>query len=95
MSPTTDSASGTHALRSSRRGLWTGVDQASTMGMELVAGILVWAGIGYLVDRWLGTGPWLLALGALVGNAAGLYLVWLHSARMQDALERQARSGGR
>lgn len=55
------------------------------MGVELIAGTLTWAGIGWLLDRWLGTGPWLLAIGALVGNAAGLYLIWLRGGRMDRA----------
>lgn len=67
-----------------------GVDQASVMGMELVAGILLYTALGWLADRWLGTGPWLLVLGALLGNATGLYLVWLRARRM-DADEARGR----
>lgn len=66
-----------------------GLDHASVMGVELMSAILVWAGLGYLLDRWLGTGPWFLIIGGLVGNAAGVYLIWLRSARM-DEVERQA-----
>jgi F0F1-type ATP synthase assembly protein I len=68
-----------------RRGLWSGIDQASVMGVELLAAILTWAGVGYLADRALGTGPWLLLVGSLVGYAAGLYLIWLRSGRMSAA----------
>jgi ATP synthase protein I len=77
-----------------RRGAWTGLDQSSVMGVELVAATLTWAGIGWLADRWLGTAPWFLAIGALVGNAAGLYLVWLRSGRM-EAREAQASASAR
>jgi F0F1-type ATP synthase assembly protein I len=66
-----------------RRGTWQGIDQANIMSLELISAILVWAGIGWLVDRWLGTAPWFVAIGALVGNAAGIYLVWLRSSRME------------
>lgn len=72
------------APRTVRRSAWTGVDQSSIMGVELLAATLTWAGVGWLADRWLGTGPWLLAVGAIVGNAAGLYLVWLRSGRMDE-----------
>jgi F0F1-type ATP synthase assembly protein I len=85
MPSVTDPVSPRGAMRSSRRGLWSGVDQASVMGVELMAAILVWGGIGWLADRWLGTGPWLLGVGALIGYAAGLYLVWLRSERMNRA----------
>lgn len=64
---------------------WSGLDHSSTMGVELVAGILTWSGVGWLLDRWLGTGPWLLGVGALVGYGAGLTLVWLRGRRMEAA----------
>lgn len=82
---TTTSATRPSSVADYRRGLWTGVDQASVMGVELIAAILTWTGIGYLVDRALGTEPWFLVIGALVGNAAGLYLVWLRGERMAAA----------
>jgi len=71
-----------------RVGLWKGIDQAHIMGVELMAAILTWAGLGYLLDRWLGTDPWFLAIGALVGNGAGIYLIWLRSSRMAAADDR-------
>lgn len=57
------------------------------MSVRLLGGILTWAGIGWLADQWLGTGPWLLAAGALVGNAGGLYLMWVYSGRDTDTQE--------
>lgn len=66
-----------------------GLDHSGVMGMELMSAILLWTGIGWLADRWLGTGPWLLVVGGLIGNAAGIYLIWLRSARM-EADERRA-----
>ena len=29
--------------------------------------------IGWLLDRWLGTRPWLLVAGVILGSAAGFY----------------------
>lgn len=66
------------------RRFWVGLDEASTMGTELIAAILTWSGVGWLLDQWLGTRPWLLVSGAMIGNAAGLYLVWLRSGRMEQ-----------
>jgi F0F1-type ATP synthase assembly protein I len=71
---------------SHRRGAIKGLDQSSVMGVELLAATLTWAGIGWLLDRRWGTAPWLLAIGALVGNMAGIYLIWLRGRRM-DAIE--------
>jgi ATP synthase protein I len=30
-------------------------------------------GLGYLLDRWLGTAPWLMVAGIVAGSALGLY----------------------
>lgn len=73
-----------------RRAAFRGLDQSSVMGVELISATLTWAGIGWLVDRWLGTDPWFLVIGALVGNAAGIYLVWLRGRRMDEAEAREA-----
>ena len=81
-------------LRGSQRALWHGLDQASVMGVELIAATLTWSGIGYLADRWLGTPPWFLAVGALLGNAAGIYLIWLRSNRMEGGAAHQSGYAG-
>jgi ATP synthase protein I len=41
----------------------------------LLAGVLVWGGIGYLVDRWLGTTSVFLPIGMVVGAGAAMYLI--------------------
>jgi ATP synthase protein I len=40
----------------------------------LVAGVLAWGAIGWLLDRWLGT-EFLVAIGILVGAAGAFYLI--------------------
>jgi F0F1-type ATP synthase assembly protein I len=40
----------------------------------LVAGVLAWGGIGWLLDRWLGT-RFLVAVGILLGMAGAFYLI--------------------
>jgi ATP synthase protein I len=56
-------------------------DQAATasgyakgfrLSSELVAGVVVGAGIGWLIDRWLGVSPWGLIVFLLLGFAAGV-----------------------
>ncbi len=42
------------------------------MSTELVAGVLVGALIGWLLDRWLGISPWGLIVFLLLGFAAGV-----------------------
>lgn len=41
----------------------------------LIAGMVVWGGVGWLVDRWLGTNGIAFGIGAVVGGAAGVYLI--------------------
>jgi hypothetical protein len=40
----------------------------------LLAGMLVWGGIGWLIDLWLDT-TFVKAIGVIVGTAASIYLV--------------------
>ncbi len=45
---------------------------AMRTGVELVAGVGVGALVGYGLDRWLDTSPWLLILCFMLGAAAGM-----------------------
>jgi F0F1-type ATP synthase assembly protein I len=62
--------------------------------VELLAGILVWGGLGWLADRWLGTDPWLLAIGIMLGFAGGMVLIGLKSKRTDDSLMTPGRRDG-
>jgi ATP synthase protein I len=42
------------------------------LSSELVAGVVVGAGLGWLIDRWLGVSPWGLIVFLLLGFAAGV-----------------------
>jgi ATP synthase protein I len=42
------------------------------LSTELVAGVLVGAALGWLLDRWLGISPWGLIVFLLAGFAAGV-----------------------
>ena len=53
-----------------------GLALASRVGLELVAATVLGAGLGYGLDRWLGTGPWLLVVGVVLGSAAGFLAVY-------------------
>jgi ATP synthase protein I len=50
----------------------SGASQAARVGVELGAGVLVGAFIGYSLDEWLGTKPLLFFLFLLIGMAAGM-----------------------
>jgi ATP synthase protein I len=46
------------------------------VGVELLAAMIVAVAIGWALDRWLHTSPFLLALFVLLGGAAGIMNVW-------------------
>ncbi len=46
------------------------------VGVELVAAMAVSVAIGWGLDRWLGTTPWLVGVFVLLGGAAGVANVW-------------------
>ena len=39
----------------------------------LFTSVAAFLGLGYLIDRWLGTQPWFLVGGIVIGAAAGFY----------------------
>jgi len=46
---------------------------AYAAGITLFASVVSFCGLGYLLDRWLGTEPWLLVVGIVLGSAVGLF----------------------
>ena len=42
-------------------------------GYTLIGAILLLGGIGYLIDQWMQTSPWLLLVGLLAGVVVGFY----------------------
>jgi ATP synthase protein I len=57
---------------SSKNDSGAGLGMALRMGAELVAGVFVGVGIGWLLDGWLGTRPWLTVVFLFIGFAAGV-----------------------
>ena len=54
---------------------WSGAGEAWSIIGTLLAGPLVWGGIGYLIDRWAGLHGTFVAIGVIVGAAGSVYLV--------------------
>lgn len=48
---------------------------------SLLAGPIVWGGVGYLLDQWLGTGRVFTAGGVVVGSLTAFYIVYLRFGR--------------
>ena len=71
------SASGSRDMSAMSRGV--------RLGSEFIAAILVGAGMGYLLDQWLKTSPWLMLVMLMVGFAAGVLNVVRSAAEMNRA----------
>ena len=46
---------------------------AASVSYTLIGAILLLGGIGYALDEWLGTSPWLLFGGLVLGLVVGFY----------------------
>jgi len=51
-------------------------------GGSFLSSILAGALLGYLLDLWLGTDPWLVVTGIVLGSYAGFARVWQYLKRM-------------
>ena len=56
------------------RAALTGAAEFLTLGLTVAVALVVLAGLGYLVDRWLGTSPWFTLVGLVLGIAAAVLI---------------------
>ena len=66
---------------SQKRGLFMG--SAFKLGTELVAAVAVGTIIGFILDNWFGTKPWLIIIFFFLGATAGMLNVIRAAKRMQ------------
>lgn len=65
---------------------------AATIGMHMVSSIVVGLGIGYFLDDYFGTKPWLIAIFFLFGVTAGFKMVFEDFKKIQRRVNAQASS---
>ena len=58
------------------------------VAVELVAGVVAGAFLGLMADQWLGTKPWLLIVGFVLGCCAAFLIVY----RVAQAEERRSKA---
>jgi len=58
-----------------------GLGFSARIGTEMVATTVVGSGLGYGLDKWLGTSPWLMVLGLVLGGVAGILGVYRLASR--------------
>jgi ATP synthase protein I len=56
---------------SGEQGTWKALGELSSIGFALVVATVIGLVVGYWLDRWLGTAPWLMLIGLGFGIAAG------------------------
>jgi F0F1-type ATP synthase assembly protein I len=75
--------------RNDRRPLPVGAMTLASGGLEFAVAILLGVFGGQWLDRRLGTGPWLVIVGAFVGAAAGFYNLYRTITTAQDRASSQ------
>ena len=59
-----------------------GADQGYRILSIMIAGLLAYGGLGWLLDRWLGT-AWFMPMGLILGVGLGVYYVVVKFGRSQ------------
>jgi ATP synthase protein I len=57
------------------------------VGGSFLGSVLSGAILGYLADMWLGTDPWLVVTGIILGSYSGFMRLWHYSKRMEERPE--------
>ena len=61
----------------------SGIGQAFKMSTELVSAVAVGTIIGFILDKWFGTKPWLILIFFFVGVVAGIMNVIRSAKKLQ------------
>jgi len=71
-----------------RRELFRELGKYSALGLELAIAVILGLAIGYYLDKWLGTGPWMTVIWMAIGFAAGLRSLFRAALRSGKDLEK-------
>ena len=74
--------------RQDRKAFFRELGKYSALGLEMALSVVIGMGIGYYLDRWLGTGPWLMIVWIGLGFAAGVRSLYRAAVRSGKDLER-------
>src|SRR5688500_8769323 len=75
-------STGSMAGQPNRNDAWSGLSSGWVITGEMLAALLVWGGVGYLID-WLvwGEARVFTPIGMVLGAVLGIYLLWLRYGR--------------
>jgi ATP synthase protein I len=71
-----------------RKAFFRELGKYSALGLEMALSVVIGLAIGYYLDRWLGTGPWLTVIWLGFGFAAGVRSLYRAALRSEKDLER-------
>ena len=71
-----------------RKAFFRELGKYSALGLEMALSVVIGMGVGYDLDRWLGTGPWLTIVWIGLGFAAGVRSLYRAAVRSGKDLER-------
>ena len=74
--------------RQDRKAFFRELGKYSALGLEMALSVVIGMAIGYYLDRWLGTGPWLTVVWIGLGFAAGVRSLYRAAVRSGKDLER-------
>lgn len=66
-------------------GPWEGIVNAATMGLHLVSATFIGFAIGWYLDKWLGTEPWMMIFWLISGIGAGFKNMFMEVRRIEQA----------
>jgi ATP synthase protein I len=69
------------------QGTWKALGELSSIGLVLVVSTIIGLVGGYYADRLLGTSPWLLLVGLVLGIAAGFVNLFRSVTRADRGLD--------
>lgn len=64
----------------------TEMNAGARAGMELVVSVVAGCALGYGLDRWLGTAPWLMILFLFLGMGAGFMSVYRINNKLDSSI---------
>ena len=74
--------------RQDRKAFFRELGKYSALGIEMALSVVIGLGIGYYLDKWLGTAPWLMILWIGFGFAAGVRSLYRAAVRSGKDLEK-------
>ncbi|HKL26556.1 MAG TPA: AtpZ/AtpI family protein [Desulfuromonadales bacterium] len=70
-----------HAINEERRQLMRSLTFLSSIGISMVAASFIGLFIGYYLDKWLGTSPWMTLVWLGIGIASGFRNIFILTRR--------------